>query len=155
MRLPATRAPKFGLTPVCELCDSEGGELLFRDAKLRVVAVTGAEAAYRGFCRVIWNVHTKEITDLTRDDRNRFMDAVYRVETALRSSLEPDKMNIASLGNMTPHLHWHVIPRFHDDATFPKPIWAHTFSSAGTLSCATIDDSFKWKEAVRFALSAR
>jgi diadenosine tetraphosphate (Ap4A) HIT family hydrolase len=64
-------------------------------------------------------------------------------------------MNIASLGNMTPHLHWHVIPRFHDDATFPKPIWAHTFSSAGTLSCATIDDSFKWKEAVRFALSAR
>jgi diadenosine tetraphosphate (Ap4A) HIT family hydrolase len=140
---------------VCELCNNDGGELLFRDAKLRVVAVTGAEAAYRGFCRVIWNVHTKEITDLTRDDRNRFMDAVYRVETALRSSLEPDKMNIASLGNMTPHLHWHVIPRFHDDATFPKPIWAHTFSSAGTLSCATIDDSIKWKEAARFALSAR
>ncbi|MFN5993154.1 MAG: HIT family protein, partial [Betaproteobacteria bacterium] len=103
----------------CDLCDGDGGEVLFRDAKLRVVAVTGAEAVYRGFCRVIWNAHTKEITDLTRDDRNRFMDAVYRLETALRSSLDPDKMNIASLGNMTPHLHWHVIPRFHDDATFP------------------------------------
>ncbi|MCA2998994.1 MAG: HIT family protein [Rhodocyclaceae bacterium] len=140
---------------VCELCNNDGGELLFRDAKLRVVAVTGAEAAYRGFCRVIWNVHTKEITDLTRDDRNRFMDAVYRVETALRSSLEPDKMNIASLGNMTPHLHWHVIPRFQDDATFPKPIWARAFTPTDMPPSATLGDSTKWKEAVRFALSAR
>ena len=140
---------------VCELCNNDGGELLFRDAKLRVVAVTGAEAAYRGFCRVIWNVHIKEITDLTRDDRNRFMDAVYRVETALRSSLEPDKMNTASLGNMTPHLHWHVIPRFQDDATFPKPIWANAFTPADMPSSAILGDSTKWKEAVRFALSAR
>jgi diadenosine tetraphosphate (Ap4A) HIT family hydrolase len=139
----------------CELCDGDGGELLFRDAKLRVVAVQGAEAAYRGFCRVIWNAHVKELTDLTRDDRNRIMDAVYRVETALKSSLNPDKMNIASLGNMTPHLHWHVIPRFQDDAAFPKPIWAHTVSSPAATSSATLDAGTEWKDAVRFALGAR
>jgi len=142
----------------CDLCDSLGGEELFRDATLRVVAVTGAEAAYRGFCRVIWNTHVKELTDLSRDDRNRFMDAVYRVETALRSSLEPDKMNVASLGNMTPHLHWHVIPRFKDDAAFPKPIWAHTTSQAISSKIdaagATLGDSTGWKDAVRFALGA-
>lgn len=138
----------------CDLCDGDGGEVLFRDAKLRVVAVTGAEAVYRGFCRVIWNAHTKEITDLTHDDRNRFMDAVYRLETALRSSLDPDKMNIASLGNMTPHLHWHVIPRFHDDATFPKPIWAHAFTSQEMASDTTQQSHPDWKEAVRCALSA-
>ena len=143
------------MTTTCDLCNSDGGELLYRNTKLRVVAVTGAEAAYRGFCRVIWNTHTKEITDLTRDDRNRFMDAVYRVETALRSSLNPDKMNIASLGNMTPHLHWHGIPRFQDDVAFPKPIWAHTFSPTTAPSSATLADSTNWKEAVRFALSAR
>jgi len=143
---------------MCELCNGAGGEELFRDAKLRVVAVTGAEAVYRGFCRVIWNTHVKELTDLSRDDRNRFMDAVYRVETALRSSLEPDKMNLASLGNMTPHLHWHVIPRFKDDAAFPKPIWAHTtspsISSKIDAAGATLDDSTRWKDAVRFALGA-
>ncbi len=139
----------------CELCDGDGGELLFRDAKLRVVAVTGPEAAYRGFCRVIWNAHVKELTDLTRDDRNRIMDAIYRVETALRSSLNPDKMNVASLGNMTPHLHWHVIPRFENDPAFPKPIWSHTFTSQETTSSATLVSSTEWKEAVRFALSAR
>ena len=139
----------------CELCEDDGGDVLFRDATLRVVAVTGAEAVYRGFCRVIWNAHTKEITDLARDDRNRFMDAVFQVETALRSSLNPDKMNIASLGNMTPHLHWHIIPRFRDDAAFPKPIWAHTFSATDEAAGTTLVESTHWKEAVRFALSAR
>ncbi len=142
----------------CELCDSIGGEELFRDAKLRVVAVTGAESVYCGFCRVIWNTHVKELTDLSRDDRNQFMDAVYRVETALRSSLVPDKMNIASLGNVTPHLHWHVIPRFKDDVAFPKPIWAHTTSPSNAsnldASGATLGDSTEWKAAVRFALGA-
>ncbi len=143
----------------CELCDASGGEELFRDAKLRVVAVTGSEAHYRGFCRVIWNAHVKELTDLAREDRNRFMDAVYRVETALRSSLNPDKMNVASLGNVTPHLHWHVIPRFSNDGAFPKPIWAHPLSpidsSTDDAGVATLGRSDEWKAAVRYALHAR
>jgi len=42
----------------------------------------------------------------------------------LRDTLQPDKINLASLGNQVPHLHWHVIPRFADDAHFPDPIWA-------------------------------
>jgi diadenosine tetraphosphate (Ap4A) HIT family hydrolase len=38
--------------------------------------------------------------------------------------MQPDKMNLASLGNQTPHVHWHVIPRFRDDRHFPTPVWA-------------------------------
>ena len=79
---------------------------------------------YRGFCRVIWQHHVKEMSDLAPAERSQFMAAVFKLEAALRDALQPDKINLASLGNITPHLHWHVIPRFHDDATFPKPIWA-------------------------------
>ncbi|MGH6609869.1 MAG: HIT family protein, partial [Burkholderiaceae bacterium] len=43
--------------------------------------------------------------------------------SAQREVLQPTKMNLASLGNMTPHLHWHVIPRFADDLHFPRPVW--------------------------------
>ncbi|MEI4902545.1 HIT domain-containing protein, partial [Klebsiella pneumoniae] len=43
---------------------------------------------------------------------------------ALRSLYSPDKVNLASLGNVVPHLHWHVIARFRDDAHFPDPIWS-------------------------------
>ena len=49
---------------------------------------------------------------------------VLAVERALRDTLRPEKINLASLGNQVPHLHWHVIPRFADDAHFPDPVWA-------------------------------
>lgn len=106
----------------CELCSQDGGEVVYRDAKLRVVLVE--DAHYPGFCRVIWNAHVKEMTDLPQVDRIIFMNAVWQVEAAVCEVMHPDKINLASLGNMTPHLHWHVIPRYADDANFPAPVWA-------------------------------
>ena len=106
----------------CELCDGVGGEELYRNAQLRVVLVDDAQ--YPGFCRVIWHAHVKEMTDLPPASRSAMMQMVMKVESALRETLSPDKINLASLGNMTPHVHWHVIPRFLDDAHFPNPVWA-------------------------------
>ncbi len=106
----------------CELCDGPGGEELYRNAQLRVVLVDDAQ--YPGFCRVIWHAHVKEMTDLPPASRSAMMQMVMKVESALRETMNPEKINLASLGNMTPHLHWHVIPRFNDDAHFPSPVWA-------------------------------
>jgi diadenosine tetraphosphate (Ap4A) HIT family hydrolase len=105
----------------CELCEQPGGALVLRTDELRIVLVDDAD--HPGFCRVIWNAHVKEMTDLEPPQMARFMGAVFAVEDALRSVLAPDKINLASLGNMTPHLHWHVIPRYATDAQFPNPIW--------------------------------
>ena len=110
------------MTTGCELCDGPGGEELYRDAQLRVVLVDDVQ--YPGFCRVVWNAHVKELTDLPPAARSAMMQMVMKVESALRQTLNPDKINLASLGNMTPHLHWHVIPRFGDDAHFPSPVWS-------------------------------
>jgi diadenosine tetraphosphate (Ap4A) HIT family hydrolase len=104
----------------CELC-SLAVEPIYRDDKLSVILVD--DAAYPGFCRVIWHAHVKEMSDLSPPERLRLNDAVWHVELALRAILKPDKINVASLGNMTPHLHWHVIARFADDAHFPNPVW--------------------------------
>ena len=106
----------------CELCDSVGGVLLWRDEHLRVVRVDDAD--YPMLCRVIWNTHVKEMTDLEYAQRQYFMRVVFVVEQVLRNLLKPAKMNLASLGNQTPHLHWHVIARFIDDRHFPQPVWA-------------------------------
>lgn len=106
----------------CELCEQDGGEVVYRNEKLRVVLVD--DANYPGFCRVIWNDHVKEMTDLSAEDRTFFMRIVWQVEAAVRAVMQPDKMNIACLGNVVPHLHWHVIPRYVDDAHFPSPVWA-------------------------------
>ncbi|HAN55148.1 HIT family protein [Sulfuriferula sp.] len=106
----------------CELCTSLGGEVLWQDAFCRVVLVDDAD--YPGFCRVILQEHVKEMSDLSAVQQSRLMRVVFATEAAVRQVLKPDKINLASLGNLTPHLHWHVIPRFVDDRHFPQPIWA-------------------------------
>lgn len=105
----------------CELCGSPGGELIWQDALCRVVGI--AEPDYPGFCRVILHRHEREMTDLPSDERQQLMRVVFAVETALRRLHQPDKINLASFGNMTPHVHWHVIPRWENDRHFPHPIW--------------------------------
>jgi len=105
----------------CELCEAIGGELLWQDDFCRVVRVD--DPHYPGFCRVILNAHIKEMTDLSDSERSLLMAVVFAVEAAVREVLQPDKINLASLGNVVPHLHWHVIPRFEGDRHFPNPIW--------------------------------
>jgi len=110
--------------PACELCEMSGGELIHQGELFRVVLVD--DANYPGFCRIIWRDHVKEITDLNELDRMLMMDVMWQVEQVVRDVMQPEKINLASLGNMVPHLHWHVIPRYTDDAHFPAPVWAET-----------------------------
>ncbi len=105
----------------CELCANPGGQRLYADTFLRVVAID--DPHYPGFCRVILNEHVAEMTDLEPADLQRLMNAVWLVEKAVRRFCQPDKVNLASFGNMVPHLHWHVIPRWRDDRHFPNPVW--------------------------------
>lgn len=105
----------------CELCETDGGEILWQNELCRVVLVDDAD--YPGFCRVILKRHVAEMTDLGPMGRVHFMAVVLAAEQAVRAAVAPDKVNLASLGNVVPHLHWHVIPRFRDDKHFPNPIW--------------------------------
>ena len=76
----------------CELCEGDGGELIVRRKKWRVVRVPGADGtAYPGFCRVVWNEHIKELTDLSAADRRTFMEAVFTLEIAYAQPCNPKK----------------------------------------------------------------
>jgi diadenosine tetraphosphate (Ap4A) HIT family hydrolase len=96
--------------------------VLWQNDLCRVVRVD--EPDYPGFVRVILERHAREMADLAAGEREALMAVVFAVEAAVRETMQPDKMNLASLGNMTPHVHWHVVPRFADDRHFPNPIWA-------------------------------
>lgn len=105
----------------CELCAVSGGDLLWSSTACRVVLVDAA--AHPGFCRVIWSEHVREMSDLLPPQQHRLMAVVFAVESVLRQLYDPVKINLASFGNVVPHLHWHVIPRWVDDSHFPEPIW--------------------------------
>lgn len=105
----------------CTLCQPCQHETLWQDDFCRVVCIDDPD--YPAYCRVELIAHIKEMTDLAPLDRARMMKVVFAVETAMREVLNPDKINLASLGNMTPHIHWHIIPRYQDDKHFPNSYW--------------------------------
>jgi len=109
-------------TPNCPLCLEPGGTVLWHSGILRVIRVD--DPFFPGFTRVVWREHVREMTDLPEADRRRLMAAVWTVERAQRYFLHPDKINLAQFGNMAPHLHWHVIPRWRGDSHFPEAVWA-------------------------------
>lgn len=115
--------------PACELCEADGGRLILSNECLRVVLVD--DPGFPGFARVVWNDHVREMSDLAAEEQQRLMQAVFAVERAQRAVLAPAKVNLASLGNVTPHLHWHVIPRFADDSHFPQPVWGERLREPG------------------------
>jgi len=106
----------------CSLCDATGGDLVFQGKKFRVIRAQ--EVDFPAFYRVVWTAHVAEFSDLSVPDRTLCMAAVCEVEQALRAHLQPTKINLAALGNMVAHLHWHVIARFDWDTHFPAPVWA-------------------------------
>lgn len=116
--------PAMPADDACQLCREAGGETLWQDERCRLVLV--ADADYPGFCRVVWKRHVAEMTDLDAAERRHLMSVVFAAESALRAAARPHKVNLASLGNVVPHLHWHVIPRWRDDRHFPNPVWGKT-----------------------------
>jgi diadenosine tetraphosphate (Ap4A) HIT family hydrolase len=120
---------------------------------MRVVRVLDAPD-FPAFYRVIWNAHLAEFSDLAAADRAAVMEAVVAVERMLREALAPTKINLASLGNVVPHLHWHVIARFEGDSHFPQPIWGERQRTADPAEQARITRSLPALDAaVRHALS--
>jgi diadenosine tetraphosphate (Ap4A) HIT family hydrolase len=105
----------------CPLCHPAAENVIWHDEACRVIRVD--DPAYPAFLRVIWQAHVGEMSDLPPAAQRHLMNVVLAAEGALRSTLQPHKINLASFGNQVPHLHWHVIPRDPADRHFPEPVW--------------------------------
>ena len=115
------------------------------------------DADYPTYCRVELLEHIKEMTDLAPAQRARMMKTVFAVELALREVTQADKINLASLGNKTPHVHWHVIPRFENDKHFPNSHWGAAVREGQSFNlnaAAQISLKQKIKADIECALSA-
>lgn len=120
----------------CFFCNNLGGEVLYRNELYRVILVD--DANYPGYLRVVLNLHLKELTDLSATDNIVVYTAVIKCEQILRQLFKPEKINLASFGNLTPHVHWHIIPRFLSDRHFPNPTWGEVMNSAYVPSSETL-----------------
>jgi diadenosine tetraphosphate (Ap4A) HIT family hydrolase len=144
----------------CVLCLSahnhkiDDAALIIATAQLRVVWAN--EAGYPCFIMVIWQTHIAEMSDLTTAEQAELWRVIGVVERAMRDTLQPApaKINLASLGNYVPHLHWHIIPRYTNDAHWPNA----TFATANRLvDAVTVTQQAAQRSAlataIRFAMT--
>lgn len=137
----------------CTLCETEGGVPVWRGARFRVIRAE--EAAFPAFYRLVWNDHAAEFSDLSPADRALCMEAVTCLEQVLRERLQPTKINLATLGNVVPHLHWHVIARFDWDSHFPAPVWGAAVRTVDAAALAELSRQLPdVDEVIRRALAA-
>ena len=108
-----------------QVCEAVFLAAEFRIAELSVSTVfLYPDQAFRGRCLLTLREHYTELFQLTPAVRTALVDDLSRIAEALFRALNPIKMNYELLGNLVPHIHWHVIPRFREDGMYPKPIWA-------------------------------
>ena len=65
----------------------------------------------------------KEFSECTATEKTEIFRIIDIVEKSMLNYFDADKINIASFGNLLPHVHWHVMARFEGDSYFPEPMW--------------------------------
>lgn len=83
----------------------------------------GEHQFFRGYCVLVSKGHFKEMTDMPPVMQTGMFQEMMTVSAVLQEQFRPAKMNMCSLGNVVPHVHWHFFPRYSDDPQFKDPPW--------------------------------
>ena len=73
--------------------------------------------------KVFTRREVKEFSHCTPAEKSAIWHALDVIEKLMLEYYRPEKINIASFGNMLPHVHWHISARFKEDSHFPEPMW--------------------------------
>ena len=85
---------------------------------------------YRGQCALVFDLrHAARPDQLTAAEWAAFCADLYVAQNAVVRVTRPDHINVESLGNVVPHLHWHIIPRYVGDPRWGMPIWTTPLSA--------------------------
>lgn len=109
----------------CKMCGRWQAEPELQIAELEFCYVSlTRDQFFPGYTLVFSKRHQTELFHLDPAERSVLIEEVNRVAEALERVFKPAKMNYELLGNMVPHMHWHLVPRFTDDPLWPRPIWS-------------------------------
>ena len=106
------------------------------DSDLRIIELTHSyvvlnrDQFFPGYTLLLTKQHVTELFHLERVMRAELMDEVSRVAEALYEVFRPTKINYELLGNMVPHMHWHLVPRYASEPLWPRPIWSEPHAEA-------------------------
>jgi len=100
------------------------------DSDLRIIelkhsyVILNRDQYFTGYTLLFLKQHVTELFHLEQKLRFELVEEINQVAEALFKAFQPDKINYELLGNMVPHMHWHLVPRFTSDPLWPRPIWS-------------------------------
>ena len=112
-------------TQNCSMCNRWKSDEALRIMEFRLsYLVLNRDQFFPGYCLLFTKKHITELFHLDPEARQELMEEVSRVACVLSGLFRADKINYELLGNMVPHIHWHLVPRFRHDPLWPQPVWA-------------------------------
>ncbi len=99
----------------CSFCEKQPGEPLYVGTASN--AYLERQAVASGHALVVFrDRHVADFTSLTPAEAAAYWGDVHSVARLIEQVFAPCHMNYLLLGNVMPHLHVHVVPRYLDDA---------------------------------------
>ena len=108
--------------PMCRRWDDDSDLRIIELQHSRVIL--NRDQFFPGYTLLFTKQHVTELFHLDPAVRSGLMEEVSRVAEALFTLFQPDKINYELLGNMVPHIHWHLVPRISAEPLWPRPIWS-------------------------------
>lgn len=112
-------------TTGCPMCSRWNDDVDLRITEFaNSYLILNRDQFFPGYCLLFAKTHVSELFHLDRQIRQGMLEEISRTADLLSRLFRADKINYELLGNMVPHIHWHLVPRFITDPLWPRPIWA-------------------------------
>ena len=102
------------------MCPDDRGEDVIAELTSGLVHLQN-DADYRGYCILTFRRHAVELHDLSETERRQWIEDISLIGRVVSTHCSPAKLNVTMLGNMVPHLHCHIMPRYPDDPDWGRP----------------------------------
>jgi diadenosine tetraphosphate (Ap4A) HIT family hydrolase len=115
---------------ICQRLDGVSVDAAFVAELGETFVVLGDNQGLAGWCVLLLKEHVEHLAELPMARQGRVFEDVARVAAAIRRVYPRSgrgggtpRINYECLGNLVPHVHWHVIPRHADDPEPTKAVW--------------------------------
>ncbi|MDB6096820.1 MAG: histidine triad protein [Francisellaceae bacterium] len=113
---------------ICALCEKTSNN--YKDSPWLIHSFphsylyVGEHQTFPGYCLLVLKSHVSRLHELEPAIQIALHQELISAGTAINHAFKPTQINYACYGNLTPHVHWHLFPRFENDAAWPKPPWS-------------------------------
>ncbi|MGQ0812672.1 MAG: HIT family protein [Nitrospiraceae bacterium] len=113
--------------PPCQACNGDWPPSTHRIADCGLtIAFLHEDQYFPGWTVLVFKQHATELFHLPPDQRSRLLEEVTAMAEVLTLEYQAVKINYELLGNVLPHIHWHIIPRMADEPSRKEPVWRIT-----------------------------